>query len=302
MNHRDNASKAQPSLGAGPRPLTGAIQNTTPYGLGCLFLFGILYVLYLLALFSLQRKLIFPGTAMEKPGRPPQTDGLEVWPLPLTEGNGEALFLPGRARETNQVRRPALLFAHGNGELTDQWTEEFHHFRDLGYGILLVEYPGYGRSGGTPSSRSTGEAMRAAYDRLATDSRVDPSRIIGVGESLGGGAICALSRERRLQALVLQSTFPSLKIFAARRLAPAFLLRDSFENEAAVRLFPGPVLVMHGRFDSLVPLEQAQRLAAASPRTLLKVYDCGHGVWWSGQKVARDMEEFLAPLHLSVPQ
>ena len=98
-------------------------------------------------------------------------------------------------------------------------------------------------------------------------------------QSLGGGAICLLSRDRPLRALILQSTFPSLDIFATGHWAPTFLLRDHFDNLSAVRQFHGPVLVIHGRNDSLIPWEQGKRLAAASVHSTFRLYDCGHGCW-----------------------
>jgi fermentation-respiration switch protein FrsA (DUF1100 family) len=121
--------------------------------------------------------------------------------------------------------------------------------------------------------------MDAAYDRIAADPRVDRTRIIGFGQSLGGGAICLLSRDRPLRALILQSTFTSLDIFATGHWAPAFLLRDHFDNLSAVRQFHGPVLVIHGRDDSLIPWEQGKRLAAASADSTFHLYNCGHGCW-----------------------
>jgi len=82
-----------------------------------------------------------------------------------------------------------------------------------------------------------------------------------------------------LRALILQSTFPSLDIFAAGYWAPSFLLRDHFNNLSTVRNFRGPVLVIHGRDDRLIPWQQGQRLAAASAHATFRLYDCGHGCW-----------------------
>jgi fermentation-respiration switch protein FrsA (DUF1100 family) len=122
-------------------------------------------------------------------------------------------------------------------------------------------------------------AMDATFDRIARDPRVDRTRIFGFGQSLGGGAICLLARDPPLRALILQSTFPSLDIFTASYGAPAFLLRDHFDNLAALAHFSGPVLVIHGRQDQLIPWEQGQRLALASAHSTFRVYDCGHGCW-----------------------
>ena len=89
---------------------------------------------------------------------------------------------------------------------------------------------------------------------------------------MGGGAICLLARERNLKALILQSTFPSLDMFATHYLAPSFLLRDRFDNLGALRSYSSPVLVMHGRYDQMIPWRQAQRLAAASDRATFMLY------------------------------
>ena len=121
--------------------------------------------------------------------------------------------------------------------------------------------------------------MDAAYDRLVSDPRVDRTRIVGFGQSLGGGAICLLARDRPLRGLILQSTFTSLDIFATSRWAPAFLLHGHFDNLSAVRRFRGPVLVIHGRSDELIPWDQGRRLAVAAASGTFRLYECGHGCW-----------------------
>ena len=67
----------------------------------------------------------------------------QIW-LNTSFGRVEAWYLP--AIEPAPERAPLLLFAHGNGELIDYWPEEFDEPRRWGAGVLLVEYPGYGRS------------------------------------------------------------------------------------------------------------------------------------------------------------
>jgi pimeloyl-ACP methyl ester carboxylesterase len=41
----------------------------------------------------------------------------------------------------------------------------------------------------------------------------------------------------------------------------------------------GPVLVIHGREDRLIPWGEARRLAAAAAHSTFKLYECGHGCW-----------------------
>ena len=236
-----------------------------------------LYAGFLCLLYLEQGSLIYPGAAIRAEPAAPRPPGSELWRVAIPAAYVETLFLPAQAAA--DARQPAVIFAHGNGELIDYWVSALHGFQERGIGVLLVEYPGYGRSTGSPSEKSIRAAMDAAYDRLTADPRIDPTRIFGFGQSLGGGAICLLARDRALRALILQSTFTSLDTFTARYWAPSFLLRDHFDNLASVRSFVGPVLVIHGRTDELIPWTQGQRLAAAAARSTFRLYDCGHGCW-----------------------
>jgi pimeloyl-ACP methyl ester carboxylesterase len=239
---------------------------------------ALLYGGFLCLLYCLQASMIYPGTKNRVDANPPQSQGAEVFKISTALGNVEALFMPATPA-VDETRQPVVIFGHGNGEVIDYWVTALNGFRQRGIGVLLVEYPGYGRSTGSPSEAAIRGVMDAAYDRIAADPRVDRSRIFGFGQSLGGGAICLLAKDRFLRALILQSTFPSLDIFAAEYWAPAFLLRDHFDNLSSVAHFQGPVLVIHGRDDHLIPWKQGQRLAAASANSTFRLYDCGHGCW-----------------------
>lgn len=235
-----------------------------------------LYVLYLSALFVRQGSFIYPGTHIAVGPTLAATDDDMPLKIAIPKGSVEALFLPAASPHGQE---PVVIFAHGNGEVIDYWVSALRGFQDRGIGVLLVEFPGYGRSTGSPSESSIRAAMAAAYDRIAGDARVDRRRIFGFGQSLGGGAICLLARDRPLRALILQSTFTSLDTLTARYWAPSFLLRDHFDNLAAVTHFAGPVLVIHGREDPVIPWKQGLKLASASPHSTFKLYDCGHVCW-----------------------
>ena len=228
---------------------------------------------YWALLFVLQRSVLFPrGVALGGSGEAERSGGERVW-LELRAGRVEAWFLP--TVPTGADARPLLVFAHGNGELIDHWAREFDPPREWGVAVLLVEYPGYGRSAGSPSQDSITEAMIAAHDWALAQPRIDARLVVGYGRSLGGGAICALSRERRLAALVLESTFTSVRNMAGRFGLPGFLVRDPFDNASAVRAFPGPVLLLHGERDDVISPEHARSLQAAARDSELHLFACG---------------------------
>lgn len=251
------------------------------------------YLTYAGLLFLFQRQVLFPrGQIGAAPVSTPSIPGLErVW-LNTSCGKVEAWFLPPPSQDAGPA--PAVIFAHGNAELIDFWPEQLGALRRLGMGVLLVEYPGYGRSEGAPSQQTVAEAFVAAYDALVTRKDVDASRIVLFGRSLGGGAVCALAGKRPAAALILLATFTSVRALAPRFLVPGFLVRDPFDNLAAVRAFAGPVLVAHGTRDGLIPYRHGVALSQAAQRGRLLTYDCGHnscppdwGVFW------REVEAFL---------
>ena len=236
---------------------------------------GLLVALSLVLIFFGQRRLIFPGSSAEGAG-PEAVGGERVW---LEDGAGrtEAWWLPARrGAEGGSL----LLYAHGNGELIDHWAEAFEPARVRGVAVLLVEYPGYGRSGGSPSEHSIRTTMAAAFDHAVRERGIAPARIVGWGRSLGGGAVCALAQERPLAALVLESTFVSIVSMAQRMGLPALLarllVRDGFDNLNALRRFAGPVLLLHGTRDDLIPPAEAEALHDAAPGAELHWLPCGH--------------------------
>lgn len=225
-------------------------------------------------LFVGQRRMIFPGRragALAAGG----FAGAEVHRIPAPGGEVEAWWLPPAAGTPRPA--PAVLFLHGNFELVDEWLGSFERLRRAGVGVLLLEYPGYGRSTGVPTQRAVTASAVAAWDLLAgRTGEVDPARIVALGRSVGGGPAAALSLERPLAALVFSSAFTDIRAYARRYLLPGFLVRYPWDNVGAARVFRGPVLVQHGTRDRTVPFVHGERLAAAAADAELIRYDCGH--------------------------
>ncbi|MCJ7774172.1 MAG: alpha/beta hydrolase [Desulfobacterales bacterium] len=257
-----------------------------------LWIIGI-YLVYCCFLFIMQRQILFPRHLILEPSsRKESIPGIErIW-LNTSFGRVETwLLTPFNRQDSNPF--PVVIFGHGNGELIDYWPDELNKFNNFGLGVLLVEYPGYGRSEGTPSQKSISEAFEAAYDMLVSRPDVD-HRIILFGRSVGGGAICDLAANRPSAALILMSTFTSTRSFAPKYLVPGFLIRDPFDNLKVVGSYTNPVLIIHGKFDEIIPYSHGETLYKASKIGEIIVYLSGHNdcppdwdVFW------KDIEIFL---------
>lgn len=132
-----------------------------------------------------------------------------------------------------------------------------------------------GRSAGSPSQETIERTFEAAYDWARTQHGIDTNRIVLYGRSLGGGAVAALSLTRPAAAMVLESCFTTTGALARQFLAPAFLVRDRFDNLDAVARFGRPMLILHGDHDEVIPTSHGRRLAEAAG-VRLELMPCGH--------------------------
>lgn len=232
------------------------------------------YGLYLGLLYTQQRGMMFPGTAMRWDGVGRHLpEGARRVEMGASFGDVKAVMLP--AHDGAEVA-PAALYFHGNAEFVDQNLDLLQSVAALGVHVLLVEYPGYAGTDGEPSRDSLTEAARLGYDWLAAQPQVDAARIFAIGRSVGTGAATELSAERPLAALVLLAPFTSVADFARSMGAPAFLARDRFDNRARVAAFDGPVLVVHGRHDNVIPYRHGVAVAAVAREGELVTLGCHH--------------------------
>ena len=218
-----------------------------------------------IVMFFAQRPMLFPRhMAFSPPTRGPAE------PTTWAEGSG-LLLVPDSARPA-----PLFIFFHGNAETAGNWVDEFEAMRRDGWATLLVEYPGYAGTPGTPSETSIIRAANGAFDWATRDRRIDSSRIVAWGRSLGSGPAARLAADRPVSALILESGFTGVAPLAALFLVPRFLVRDPFDNLAALRRYHGPLLVIHGVHDEVIPFAHGEALAAAVPGATFITVECGH--------------------------
>lgn len=173
-----------------------------------------------------------------------------------------------------------MLYFHGNaGSLTDR-IGRFGRFAQEGWGLLFVEYRGYGGQPGSPSEEGFASDARAAADYLAV-AGVSPQRLVVYGESIGTGVATRLAAERPVGALLLESPYTSIRAIGEARypwLPVRWLSRDPFELLSRIGDVRAPVLVMQGGLDDIVPPAMGLQVFAAAnePRQLWSIPEAGH--------------------------
>jgi hypothetical protein len=187
--------------------------------------------------------------------------------LTLTSADGARLhawFFPAAAGSPRAAW--AILHCHGNAGNISHRLEHAGALLETGAGVLLFDYRGYGRSTGVPSEEGTYLDAQAAYQWLRQKGFV-ADRIVVVGESLGGGVAAELARRETVGGLVLQSTFTSIPDVGAEffpLLPVRWLASIRYDNLAKLPQLRVPVLVMHGRRDTVIRYHHGTRIHAAA--------------------------------------
>lgn len=254
------------------------ISPTTPW-LRCGFYVSFAYVGFVSMMLFFENWLVYhPTAASQHWAAPPHSDIQDVW---LTSADGTKLhawWVGARDSDT------AILYCHGNaGNLSHRGGSILKLRRHLGASVLIIDYPGYGKSEGRPSEQGCYQAADAAYEHLINDKKIAASKIICYGGSLGGGVATDLASRKEHRALVLIKTFSSLPDAASDLYwwlpAPKrMLMSNQFDNLSKIRSIHRPVFIAHGTADGLIPHAHGVRLhdAANEPKRFLSMAGSDH--------------------------
>jgi uncharacterized protein len=166
---------------------------------------------------------------------------------------------------------PLVIYFGGNAEEVSWMLEQLRE-RKSPNGWLLVDYRGYGASGGAPSEEALA-ADAVAWHDFAAKSR---SRIYAFGRSLGSGVAVRLAAQRKLEGLILVTPYDSMVAVGQHHyplLPVRLLLKHRFDSLALAPNLGTPLLCIAATRDEVVPIAHARRLyeAWAGPKQWLEL-------------------------------
>lgn len=189
-----------------------------------------------------------------------------------------------------------LLYSHGNAEDLGHLAPLLQQLQSAGFAVLAYDYRGYGLStGGPPSAEGAYGDIAAVYRHATEELQIPPSQIILYGRSVGSGPAVHLAARHPVAGLIIESGFTSaFRVVTHLPLLPF----DRFPNLRTIRDVQGPVLVIHGRQDEVIPFSHGERLydAAPEPKQFLWVQGAGHNdlVWVAGEAYWRALSNFAS--------
>jgi uncharacterized protein len=180
--------------------------------------------------------------------------------------------------------RAIVLFSHGNeGNVAIRAGFMRVLQTRLNVSIFIYDYRGYGKSQGVPTIEGALQDARAARVKLCELTSIKDSDMVLMGDSLGGAFSVQLAAESAPRALVLQSTFSSLRD-AADQLYPnvAFLVgRDLLDSKTRIADVSCPLFQSHGDADRTISIRLGKKLfrEAKEPKTFFEVAGADHNDW-----------------------
>jgi uncharacterized protein len=223
-----------------------------------LFWFLVIYLLPGLALYFLQKKLIFHPDVLAADYKFKFDVPFEEIALPIKKDEVLSAVLFKSA-----APKGIVIYFHGNARNISKYGPKTADFIRNGYDVLMMDYPSFGKSTGTlTEARIYADALHM-YEIART--RFSPDSIIIYGRSLGSGVAAELASIRDCKRLVLEAPYYNMTDMA-RRFAPVYpyglMLEYKFPINEYLKKVTAPVTIIHGTDDHTVPISSGRKLEA----------------------------------------
>ena len=210
------------------------------------------YVIILALMYVYQSKLVyFPYGIIDKTPKNIYLEYESIYIKSTDNTKIHAWYIPKNGAKTT------IFFLHGNGGNLSHRTEYIRLFNSIGLNVFIFDYRGYGNSSGEVNEQNTYDDAKLAWEYLLNNKGTKPENIVILGRSLGGAIAAKLGSEVRPKALILDSTFTTIKEFAsyAYPFVPLSLVRFNYETTKYLKNINYPVLVIHSTEDNIVPFK-----------------------------------------------
>ena len=218
--------------------------------------------LKLLVLWLEPKMAFFPFAGMQET---PATVGVAFADVKIPTPDGETLQAWWLE---HQAPRAQVIYWHGNGGNLSLWMPVLVDLHRRGFSVLAVDYRGYGESSGRPSEQGIYRDGDAAVAYFSQRLRKTGSPTIYWGRSLGCAVASYTAAKQPPDGLVLESPFPDVAFLFAKNPVMRFLSVFStyrFATSKHLEQYAGPLLVVHGDRDSIIPFAAGQRVFERAP-------------------------------------
>ena len=235
-----------------------------------------IYLIVILIMFTFQRSLLYLPLKEKLDPIFYSNTGLKKIHFKTSDG----LILSALFKNPTSINSKTLVVFHGNAGHIGHRVEKFTPFLDEGYGLLLVEYRGYGENPGKPTEDGFYKDGVAALEFLSKQN-ISKQKTILYGESLGCGLAVKFSTEDKYHSTILEAPYTSITDVASHHywyLPTKWLVLDRFDILEIIKFIKSPLLVVHGEKDNVIRIELGKKIynSAPAPKEALFINNAGH--------------------------
>lgn len=264
------------------------------------------YAILLVAVYFMQRSLqYFPDK--NHPGTPEENGVPAMKEIQLQTDDG--LVLNAWFAPPEKVGGKIVVYYHGNAGHIGHRAIKAQHFIDKGFGVLLLDYRGFGGNPGSPSEEGLYDDARAAL-RFLAQKEYAVSQLVLYGESIGSGVATQMALEIQPRHLILEAPFSSAVDVAKKRyffLPVELLMKDKYDNLGKIGDIQTALLIVHGDEDAVVPFDLGRKLfdAARHPKEFISIYGGHHNDLYdfhAGHVIVEWLEKQVAAENITVSE
>jgi alpha-beta hydrolase superfamily lysophospholipase len=170
----------------------------------------------------------------------------------------------------------AVIYFHGaEGNITYH-LKTIKYLHSLETCVLIIDYPGYGKSEGRPNEKRCYDAAGAAWDFVCREKGIPGKEIILYGHSIGAAVATYLAARYQCRGLVFHSGFtsiPDLAVHFHPILTVRLFCHTKLNNLKRISRCKCPVLVLHSKIDEHIPSQHASRIysRASAPKKFVQL-------------------------------
>lgn len=216
----------------------------------------VLYALAGLLLFQYQSSLILRGTTLPKNYSFHFPYLFKEFNLPLndTDKLNVVMFEADSAKG-------AVVYFHGNTGNIITFAKYAEVFLKHHYNVLMMDYPGFGKSTGPNTERDLYNDALVTYQLARSYFPADS--IILYGKSLGTAMASEVATKQPCKMLILECPLYNFDLLAKRyfRIYPvSSMLHYHFPVYKFIQKTMAPIVIFHGKKDRVIPYRQAEKL------------------------------------------
>lgn len=254
----------------------------------------IIYLALGLLIYQLQDRILFQPVELNPHDRFDFSLPHEDMLIPLNEVDSLHVvrFVP-----TTSSAKGVVLYFHGNKKHIGWYARFMPYFTKHGYEVLMIDYPGYGKSRGKLTEQKLYDWAKIGYQ--IARKRYGADSILIYGKSMGTGIAAQLAASRDCKALVLETPYYDFPSVLTHYL-PVYPIRSMLHYQLPTYQYlpyvTAPITIIHGTNDWTVSYSNAKKLAPLlKPRDqLITIQGGSHNDLYKFSQTQKTLDSLLA--------